>query len=160
MSAKNYKSQRNLFCCWYVLLGSVEEAALKAGFSSEDALAEGIACLKSKDCQRKIREVRNIVSDGESVISGLKRLAFGKCSDAVKLAFSEELPPPHILERLDLFNVSEIKRAKGGVVEIRFSDRLKALEKLYELENAFSDSDKAKGLIDALTSSAEDENGD
>lgn len=34
---------------------------------------------------------------------------------------------------MDLFNISEIKRKKGGDIEIKFFDRLKALERLYEL---------------------------
>ena len=46
------------------------------------------------------------------------------------------------IEKLDLFNVSEIKRPKGGGMEIKFFDRLKALEKLAQLtggkENAES----------------------
>ena len=37
------------------------------------------------------------------------------------------------LSKLDLFNVAEIKRQKGGTVEIKFFDRLKALEKLAEI---------------------------
>ena len=55
-----------------------------------------------------------------------------------------------------LFNVSEIKRVKGGGVEVKLFDRLKALEKLFELENSFSDRDKANDLIKALSDSAED----
>lgn len=34
---------------------------------------------------------------------------------------------------MDLFNISEIKRKKGGDIEIKFFDRLKALERLCEL---------------------------
>lgn len=34
---------------------------------------------------------------------------------------------------MDLFNISEIKRKKGGDIEIKFFDRLKALEKLQQL---------------------------
>lgn len=35
-----------------------------------------------------------------------------------------------------MFNVSKIKRQKGGAVEIEFFDRMKALEKLLELSCA------------------------
>ena len=45
---------------------------------------------------------------------------------------------------------------QGGGVEVRFFDRLKALEKLYELENAFSEKDKAKSLLAALTGGESD----
>ena len=37
------------------------------------------------------------------------------------------------LENMDLFNISEIKKVKGGGVEIKFFDRIKALEKLENL---------------------------
>lgn len=63
---------------------------------------------------------------------GYSRLAFGCVSDAVSLMFSEEATPEEI-ERLDLFAVSEIKRKKNGDIEIKFFDRLKALDKLREL---------------------------
>ena len=39
---------------------------------------------------------------------------------------------------------------------MRFFDRLKALEKLYELESAFSEKDKAKSLLAALTGGESD----
>jgi len=144
------------FCSYYALLGSVAEAAAKAGFSGESALSDGLNCLRSPLCRKKVSELRELLSGSGEVITGLKRLAFGSCKDAVVLAFSEELPPPEIIEGLDLFNVSEIKRVKGGGVEIKLFDRLKALEKLFELENSFSDRDKASGLINALISGEED----
>ena len=34
---------------------------------------------------------------------------------------------------MDFFNISEIKKKKGGDIEIKFFDRLKALEKLQQL---------------------------
>ena len=151
MAVKKLNPEKELFCCWYAVLGNAQEAALKAGFSADNALQEGIECLSSNACKKRIEKIRNILSDSGSIISGLKRLAFGNCSDAVYLAFSEELPPPDVISKLDLFNVSELKRQRSGVVEIKFFDRLKALEKLYELENSFSDKNKAEDLINALT---------
>ena len=40
----------------------------------------------------------------------------------------------HILEGLDLYNVAEIRRPRGGGMEIKFFDRIKALECLERLE--------------------------
>lgn len=41
---------------------------------------------------------------------------------------------------MDLFNISEIKRVKGGGMEIKFFDRIKALEKLENSDvNGFND---------------------
>lgn len=157
MQEKNdLKAKRNAFCCYYVMLGNVTEAAERAGFGRENALTEGVKCLRSAECRRTIAALREVLSDSGNVSAGLKRLAFGSCSDAVYLVFADELPPQEIIERLDLFNVSEIRRVKGGGVEVKLFDRLKALEKLFELESSCSDRNKAADLIAALTSSAEE----
>ena len=145
-----------MFCCYYAVLGNIGEAAAKAGFPEETALVEGMECLRSAACRKKISELRELIAGSREVIAGLKRLAFGSCRDAVVLAFAEELPPAEVIGKLDLFNVSEIKRVKGGGVEVKLFDRLKALEKLFELENTFSDRDKAAGLIRALSSADEE----
>ena len=157
MSGKKSDPRRDEFCLRYALLGSIEEAAVQSGFDRETALREGIACLKTKVCRDKISELRELLSEGSSVVSGLRRLAFGSCKDAVILAFSQELPPSEVIGGLDLFNVSEIKRDKGGGVEVKLFDRLKALEKLYELENALCDGGKVSGLMKALLDPAMEE---
>lgn len=94
------------------------------------------------------------MNEKATVKEGLRHLAFGSCNDAVVLAFAEELPPKSVIEKLDLFNVSEIKRVKGGGVEVKLFDRLKALEKLYEIENISANNDKASDIINALAMSA------
>ena len=157
MSEKDIKEMRKKFCCLYAMLGDAEEAAVRAGFSREEALEKAAACLKAAACKRTVEELRKVFIDGEAVLSGLRRLAFGSCNDGVLLAFADELPPPETLEKLDLFNISEIKRVRGGGVEVKMFDRMKALEKLYELENIFADRSKASGLIEALAASAERE---
>lgn len=152
---RNLKNKLNSFCCNYVLLGSIEEAAVRAGISRENALAEGIELLKADECQQLIAQLRELLADSGSVTAGLKRLAFGSCTDAVYLVFADELPPAEVIGKLDLFNVSEIKRVKGGGVEVKLFDRMKALEKLFELESAFTDRCKAESLIKALTADEE-----
>lgn len=156
MPDKLLKSKRDAFCCWYVLLGNAFEAAERAGFPKETAISDAVKCLRSQECRQNIASLRELLSDSGNVAAGLKRLAFGSCTDAVYLVFADELPPPSVIEGLDLFNVSEIKRVKGGGVEVKLFDRLKALEKLFELENSFTDRDKAAELIMALTTSAEE----
>ena len=69
----------------------------------------------------------------KEVCEGLRRLAFGEIKDAVALLFESDENILASLDSLDLFNVSEIKRPKGGGMEIKFFDRLKALEKLREV---------------------------
>lgn len=64
---------------------------------------------------------------------GFEQLAFGSVTDAVRLLFEEDVTKA-MLDGMDLFNVSEIKRLKGGGMEIKFADRLKALQCLEQLE--------------------------
>lgn len=152
---RNTKSKLNSFCCNYVALGNIEEAAAKAGFPRESALSDGIELMQTAECRELIAEIRDILADSGDVSAGLKRLAFGSCTDAVYLVFADELPPADTIAQLDLFNVSELKRVKGGGVEVKFFDRMKAMEKLFELENAFNDRDKAASLIRALSANGE-----
>ncbi len=157
MPKNDLKSKRSAFCCYYAALGDPVEAAVKAGFSSENALTEAARCLELPAYRKKINSIRELFSDSGCVAAGLRRLAFGSCTDAVYLVFADELPPQNVIEKLDLFNVSELKRVKGGGVEVKFFDRLKALEKLFELENSTGSKDKAEGLIRALMTSGEED---
>ena len=77
---------------------------------------------------------RKKISEKE-VCDGLRRLAFGEITDAVSLLFEPEEKILQKLNTLDLFNVSEIKRPKGGGMEIKFFDRLKAIDKIREMVN-------------------------
>lgn len=63
---------------------------------------------------------------------GYEKLAFGGIADAVRLLFTEE-PDLAALGKMDLYNIAEIKRPKGGGMEIKFFDRIKALQCLEAL---------------------------
>lgn len=65
---------------------------------------------------------------------GYERLAFGGIADAVRLLFTEE-PDLAALGKMDLYNIAEIKRPKGGGMEIKFFDRIKALQCLEALSD-------------------------
>ena len=75
----------------------------------------------------------------EQIEKGLTELAFGSCCDAVKLLFMSEDEIMQKLPKLKLINVSEIKRPKGGGMEIKFFDRQKALDRLAELQETAED---------------------
>lgn len=95
----------------------------------------------------------------ELALSGYRRLAFGKVSDAVKLLFAENVTDEELC-RGDLFNVAEIKKPKDGAMEIKFFDRLKALEKLEECgtDETRSTSDFYRAVIGGVREA--DEKGD
>ncbi|HOF69592.1 MAG TPA: terminase small subunit, partial [Ruminococcus sp.] len=81
---KSLNDMQKLFCCNYVKLGNVGEAAVKAGFSPETALMDGMECLENKACRRLISRLKKSCYSGSAeIISGLERLAFGSCNDAV-----------------------------------------------------------------------------
>lgn len=88
----------------------------------------------------------------ETVEEGLRRLAFGRITDAVRLLYqtgdnTEEL------DSLDLYAISELKRGKDGLLEVKFYDRLKALQFLKELEHSQKEEAEAP-LYRALEKSA------
>ncbi len=75
----------------------------------------------------------------EEIKEGLRQLAFGDVKDCIYLLFSSEEDILANLSSLNLMNISEIKRPKGGGMEIKFFDRIKALEKLGETEHESTD---------------------
>ncbi len=122
--------KETLFCTYYCLSRNGREAAAKSGYVFPERTAakllgrkEIIAFIKKYDKAQKTETL--------SIAAGYRRLAFGCVADAVSLLFDENITKEKI-ESMDLFNVSEIKRQKGGALEIKFFDRLKALEKLEE----------------------------
>ena len=124
------EQQAAAFCGYYSRLGNIREAAVRAGFPPEEALDAGIRILQKRKYQRLIKSIREALSEDihTQVMCGLRRLASGDCNDAVRLVMQgEELSAEEIM-KLDLGNVSELKRVKGGGVEVRLFDRRKALE--------------------------------
>ena len=81
------------------------------------------------------------------------KLATGDISDAVLLMYLSDEEVLEKLPKLNLFNVSEIKRPKGGGLEIKFFDRIKAFERLKE--GVSSDSSEGLGFYQALEKSIE-----
>jgi hypothetical protein len=84
------------------------------------------------------QEKKTVRAPAESVRGGYEKLAYGGVNDAVRLLFEEE-PDPEELRKMDLFSVAEIRRVKGGGTEIKFYDRMKALECLRALEERGSE---------------------
>lgn len=85
---------------------------------------------------------RRKLSTKEVIEKGLKQLAMGDITDAVSLLYLSDEEAMARLPKLNLFNVSEIKRPKGGGLEIKFFDRIKAFERLGDA----SGGDNSEGL--------------
>lgn len=126
---KALTDRMKLCCHWYALTGDEAEAARRSRLSSEQQKAVS-TLLSSPAAQAYLAEIHPCLAGKREpeVQEGYRRLAFGSISDAVKLMFATEEEPPDI-DRLDLFNVSELRRGKGAL-EISFFDRLDALDRL------------------------------
>lgn len=75
----------------------------------------------------------------QEINDGLRQLAFGDVKDCIYLLFAGEEDILTSLPKLNLMNISEIKRPKGGGMEIKFFDRIKALERLGTAERESMD---------------------
>ena len=65
--------------------------------------------------------------------------------------YSEE----YLKNYADIYFIDQIKRVKGGGVEVKFFDRQKALEKLYELDGELHGRGRAEDFMKALCTSAQ-----
>lgn len=149
------KEKEKLFCSYYSELRNARSAAAKAGYG---ILTQRNAAklMNRKDIQKEIEKLDKTKALVEQdVIAGYRQLAFGSVTDALKLVCSDSEPRGIDIETLDLFNISEIKKPKGGGLEIKFFDRLKALEHLEELSKIDSGDSSAMPFYRALEKSAE-----
>lgn len=145
--------KENDFCFFLCETGNKREAAIKAGYriNPEKSAAKLLSQEKINAQVKALTEkYKSIPSEVEA---GYRRLAFGSVADAVKLIYTDEISDEQ-LETLDLFMLSDIKRPKGGGIEIKFFDRLKALEHLEIIGNEGENS-SALQFYKALESSAE-----
>ena len=155
---KDLTEKEKLFCSYYAGFGDARGCAARAGYcvspakSAERLLAR--ADIRA-EIERLEKERRSYSSRAEK---GLYRLAFGSVTDALRLMLCEEMMSAEDIERLDLFNVSEIKRPKGGGIEIKFFDRLKALERLASMSGGEnSESSFIKALSEGARLLSEEE---
>ena len=143
------------FAQLFVRLRSGSETAVSLGVAPEKAKQTGAKLLSS---ERVRREIRKLDKDDQQTLAyvktGLSRLAFGQVNDVAALVFAEQ-PSGEQIAQADLFNVSELKKIKGGGVEVKFFDRQKALEKLFELDPELREQSKADQFIESLRQSSQ-----
>ncbi len=153
MNEKKFSKKEKDFCHWYVLFRNPKEAAQRSGYTIMPEYS-GLHLLAKKHIREKIEELeKESRADASLVLAGFQRLAFGSISDAVKLILSAGADSSPDIENLDLFNVSEIKYTCGKGMEIKFFDRLKALERLSEITDGEKDN-SALSFYEAIERSA------
>ena len=104
----------------------------------------------------RMREVQAGEIRREDAVRRLAELAFGRANDAVALALAPEREGLSV-QGLELSAVSEIKVSDKGGVEIRFLDRVKALEALCALLEAQDGNAGAEALLRALAGDGEED---
>lgn len=151
ITEKKLTNREKEFCSCFVNTGSASQAARRAGYLKDsEQTGERLLCKKQVALEIEQLSKEREKSLANIASAGYRRLAFGNISDAVSLLYMEN-PTKAELENMDLFLVSEIKRPKDGSMEIKFFDRLKALEKL---ENKTTEDNNAKSLFAAISEGA------
>lgn len=89
--------------------------------------------------------------DREQLLEQMRALACAKVNDAVKLAYLPD-EEREAIGKLDLSALIEFRRSGAGTVELKFADRMKALERLLELSGP-----SGEEQLDSLFRRMEDE---
>lgn len=121
------KGGEQAFCRAYLACMDAQRAACAVG--AED----GFALLRKKSVQSTLAKMRG--GEGicrEDVLRRLGEIAFARANDAVKLAVGEGMTAEEI-DALELGALAEFKRGTNGAFEVKFFDRVKALELLCTL---------------------------
>ncbi|MEM1484350.1 hypothetical protein V6615_05650 [Oscillospiraceae bacterium PP1C4] len=152
MKRSNDLQRKNLFCVFMARGFSPEEAVRRAGLGAGDCGLQSAALLGEPKVRRQIAKLsRELAFCAPAVLAraGLERIALGDISDVIRMVQEDEGAS---LSGAELFNISEIKRPKGGGFEIKFYDRLRALSLLAGLDSGKSET--AGSLLSALAQSA------
>lgn len=144
--------KERLFCIYYAEDGDARGCAARAGYIVAPRRSAARLLAREEIRAEIARIEKEKKATAALVEKGLRRLAFGSVTDALKLMLSEETLTSEEIEKLDLFNVSDIKRPKGGGLEIKFFDRLKALERLEKLGSG--DENAQNSFVQALSEGA------
>lgn len=133
MPVEKLSKRESIFCREYVFCRNLKEAAKKAGVTVFPEVA-GTAWLMQSKIQREIEKIEHSQkATVKEALTGYRRLAFGSIADAVRLICATDTGELLNPNELDLFMISEIKKPKGGGMEIKFFDRQKALERIESL---------------------------
>ena len=143
------KKQR-LFCHLYQQSRNPKEAAALLG--ARKPLETGLKMLNDREVAAEIERLCKRKRPSGEAAQGLRRIAFGSVADAIKLL--RDWDTLENLEGLDLFSVSEIKFSKSGGMEIKFFDRIKALEKLGLLDGTPEGEQSLSPFVEAVREGA------
>ena len=151
MKQSDEAKRRELFCIFMARGFSPEESVRRAGYGAGDCGRQSAALLGDAKVRRRISRLMKDLccrAPEQTARAGLERLALGDVGGVLALLGDEET----FIRNADLFHVAELRRPKGGGIELKFYDRLRALSLLAEM-GAGGDS-AAGSLLSALEKSA------
>lgn len=144
--------KEKVFCVYISNGKSPDEAALLSGFENGK---DGFLLMAKNSVVKEVERLIDLrLKLSESLAAaGFQRIAFGSITDCVRLISGVEDSSNSLKEisDMDLFMISEIKKPKDGAMEIKFYDRIKALEKLQESVNS---TEKSLPFYEALEKGA------
>ena len=146
------KPREKEFCRLMAVYGDPIRAARMARYRDPETVWSQLAARDDivDEIRRRCENIRSIYES--TALTGLYRLAYGGVGDPLNLLYRDQISEED-LQTLDLRNVSEIKRSDKGI-EIKFCDRVKAIDKLQELLSNSSEHSGGTGLLDAMLLSA------
>ena len=148
------KRDDEAFCRAYLRTMDPERAAAESGHR------DGFALLGRKRIQERLEKMRSDAAGQlrrDDAVRRLAQLAFGRANDAVKLALHAGGTDP---DQLDLSAVAEFKVTDKGV-EVKFVDRVRALETLWNLLESGGDggAEELYRALEDIAGQMEDMNG-
>lgn len=154
MDGRSQEQEAALFYALYRALGNAREAASLFGYCGYSGAEYAWRMLGNKKAAKRLEALKPAPAEYvDAVCSGLKRLAFSPANDAVRLALYGQNLSSLELDQLDLFCLSELKYGDKGV-ELKFFDRQKALELLYNIASSADEEQKERSFYDTLEESA------
>lgn len=147
MKGTAWTREKQIFCRTYLQTPDVERAEQASG------VEDGYVLLRQKDVRRYLTKARQGVQDAiqkEDVVRCLCRLAFSRPNDAIALACGQIHGG---IEAMDLAAVAEFKHREGQT-EVKFLDRVRALQALGELLGGEGGDDTAQAFFQALEDAA------
>ena len=139
----SFTKKETAFCYHYIKTNNAPEAARLAGYTKKP-METAIRLLSNSKISRKIEKLysEKKITLKYKATSGYERLAFGNIADSIKLLFCENISAKD-LEKMDLFNIAEIRKPREGALEEidantkdEGSTFYKALEKGFEKLNS------------------------
>ncbi len=143
-------SKETEFCRQFAFCRDPRESAARAGFENPEK--SGLKLLSKPQIAAETERITERLKCYSQAVEGLRKIAFGSVADAVRLVLNPEDVTD--IDGLDLFMISEIKMQKSGGMELKFYDRIKALQTLCELEE-IAETEGAAPFINAIFKGAE-----